>query len=386
MRWLAMDARRMPEIRPLTGIRGLGALWVAAYHLLLPAGFVGGRMIGRGYLAVDLFFILSGFLMALNYGKLFRTGIDAADFGRFLLKRAARLYPIYGTILVFRFAYTAMRYGRFDLPGTWVAAPMTQPAIDLPANLLLVQSWGIAESSIGTAWSVSTEWGAYFLFPGLAILALWRGRGMAAALGFFAVGLILATAALDRAAGYHQGALDAWNGMTAGPMLRCLGGFTLGMLLRRAAGHPVIALIAGHAAPCTLVIALLLAGTALGAPDLAIYPLFPALVLCLACGSNRATALFGSGPLVWLGVVSYSLYLLHIFLLHPLDLTRAAARAVLPATLADIAALAVMFGVLLVGSAACYRWIEQPGRRLIAGLVPVPARNGQTLGGLGSTR
>jgi peptidoglycan/LPS O-acetylase OafA/YrhL len=170
------------QIGPLTGVRGLAALWVAGCHLVAEPGLVSGlaaRILARGYLAVDLFFILSGFVMALNYGHLFKRRIRVAVFSRFLLLRLARLYPLYGSILLVRFGYTALRYGSFDLPRPWIAAPLPYPAIDLPANLLLVQSWGIAKSSIGPAWSVSTEWGAYMVFPVLAMLGLWRGHGTA---------------------------------------------------------------------------------------------------------------------------------------------------------------------------------------------------------------
>jgi peptidoglycan/LPS O-acetylase OafA/YrhL len=358
----------------LTGIRGAAALWVAAYHLLLPAHFVSGvaaTMLGRGYLAVDLFFILSGYVMALNYGGLFRYSIDIAQFARFLLKRAARLYPIYAAILVPRLIYTALRYGRFDLPRPWIAAPLPHPWLDIPANLLLVQAWGFSPSSIGPAWSISTEWAAYFLFPGVAVAALWRGRAWAGTVFAAAIALLAATAAVDAGGGYHEGALDAWDGMTTGPLLRCFAGFSLGVLLWRLSGWAPAARIASTAAACAATLVALMAALAFGAPDLAIYPLFPALVLCLACGRNTVTGVFAWPKMLWLGEVSYSLYLLHIFLLHPLDVTRAAARGVLPATVADIAAVSAMFAVLLMASGLSYRWIEQPGRRLIMALAPV---------------
>ncbi len=354
------------DIPALTGLRGAAALWVALYHLLLPAGFITGApaaMLGRGYLAVDLFFVLSGFVMALRYGETFRDNPSAATMGGFLLRRAARLYPLYGLILAFRFLYTAVRYGGFALPRPWIAAPLTHPAIDLPANLLLIQAWGISASSIGTAWSISTEWGAYFLFPALASLMLWRGARVAALCGAVAVALILSVAALDCTGGFHAGLLDAWDGRTPGPMLRCLGGFVLGMGVWRLSRMQAIARAVGDPIIRFAVLACLGAAIALGAPDLAIYPLFPALVLCLAASPSR-TLLAGRFP-VWLGEISYALYLLHIFLLHPLDVTRAGAREALPAWIADPAALAVIFALLLVASALSHRCIEKPGRALI---------------------
>jgi peptidoglycan/LPS O-acetylase OafA/YrhL len=352
------------DIPALTGLRGAAALWVASYHLLLPAGFVTGRaaaILGRGYLAVDLFFVLSGFVMALSYGRLFAAGVTGGAFGRFLWRRLARLYPLYGLILVTRFAYTALRYHSFDLPRPWIAAPLVDPAWDMPANLLMVQSWGLAGSSIGTAWSISAEWGAYWLFPLLAILVLWRGWPMAAATLTAAAALIVTVAARDASGGYHAGVLDAWNGLTAGPMMRCLGGFTLGMGLWRLAAMPRVAAIASTApfrAATLLALAVLVA---LDAPDLAIYPILPLLVLSLACTTRRT--LFATPALVWLGDISYALYLLHIFLLHPLDVTRAQTRLVLPNWAADLAAPAIIAALLLAAAHLAYQYIERPGRR-----------------------
>ena len=200
----------------------MAALWVVAYHLLLPGRLIGGwpaAIVGRGYLAVDVFFVLSGFVMALSYGELFST-VCRRRVLHFIRRRVARLYPLYGAILGTRLAYTGWRYGRFDLPRPWIAAPLPHPWTDIPANLLLVQSWGLAPSSIGPAWSISTEWGAYWVFPLIAIGMLHRGGRVALACGTVAVALLLATAVLLHSEGQPR-LLDAWDGRTAGPLMRC---------------------------------------------------------------------------------------------------------------------------------------------------------------------
>jgi peptidoglycan/LPS O-acetylase OafA/YrhL len=356
------------DIPALTGLRGAAALWVAVYHLLLPAKFVTGpaaTMLGRGYLAVDLFFVLSGFVMALTYGPLFRPGLPQGEnaFGAFMLRRLARLYPLYGSILAVRFTYTWLRYGTFDLPRPWIAAPLADPAWSIPVNLMMMQSWGLAGSSIGTAWSISTEWGAYFLFPALAAAVIWRGKLWAAAMMVAAAFLILAVALLDQGSGYHAGVLDAWDGLTTGPAMRCLAGFILGMGVWRLSQHRRVAQSAGSYWCLGGVLILLALCIATGASDLTIYPLFPLLVLSLAC--LRARTVFQSPVLLWLGEISYALYLLHIFMLHPLDVTRACARLALPVWAADIAAPALIFAVLLAASHASYRLLENPGRAAI---------------------
>ncbi len=340
---------------------------MAGYHLLLPAALIGGlpaRLLGRGYLAVDLFFVLSGFVMALTYGRLFAGGFRVRVFAGFLWRRVARLYPIYGAILIFRLLYTALVYGTFDLPRPWIAAPLPHPWTDIPANLLLVQSWGLAPSSIGPAWSISTEWAAYWAFPMLAALMLHRGARLAWAGAAASLALLLATAALLPAHG-HAPTLDAWDGRTAGPLMRCLAGFILGLGVFRLSVHPATARLAGQPAALCAVLAALAVLLVVRAPDLAVYPVFPALVLCLAAGGDFSAGL-ARRRVVWLGEISYSLYLLHIFLLHPLDVVRATLRGVLPPGPTDLLTACLILAFLLAASATCYRCIEQPGRRLLA--------------------
>ena len=344
-------------------------MWVVAYHLLLPGKLIAGwpaAMVGRGYLAVDVFFVLSGFVMALSYGDLFAAGFAWRASARFLRRRVARLYPLYGAILVFRLAYTACRYGRFDLPRPWIAVPLPHPWTDIPANLLLVQSWGLAPSSIGPAWSISTEWAAYWLFPLLSMAMLHRGPRVALAGGAAAVALLLATAMLLHAEGQPR-LLDAWDGRTAGPLMRCLAGFTLGLGVWRLSASPALACLAARPAASWATLSLLACLLAARMSDLAVFALFPLLVLCLACGTRGPARLFGAPVLVWLGEVSYSLYLLHIFLLHPLDLARTAARLALRPAPADALAATLVLALLLAASDVTYRVIERPGRQMLAG-------------------
>jgi peptidoglycan/LPS O-acetylase OafA/YrhL len=354
------------DIRSLTGLRGVAALWVAAYHLLLPGGIVTGAaagILGRGYLAVDVFFILSGFVLALNYGDRFAGPHPIRALPGFLWRRWARIFPLYGLILVTRLAYTAARYGGFALPRPWIAAPLPHPWLDIPANLLLVQSWGLTPSVIGPAWSVSTEWGAYWLFPLLAAVMLHRHASWALAGAIAASGCVLA-------ADLAHGGLDCWDGQTLGPMLRCVGGFTLGVGLWRLSQCPAAARLAASPATGWAVCATLAAGLAIGAPDLILYAAFPALVLCLACNQLAVGGIFATRLAVWLGEISYALYLLHIFLLHPLDQARAALGLLLPPPAAGIAAALALLAFALAAAEVAHRLVERPARAWLAVTLP----------------
>ncbi len=345
------------RIGALTGLRGVAALCVACYHLLLPGAFVTGmaaRLLGRCYLSVDLFFVLSGFVLARTYGRRVGGASPLAGMADFIRRRLARIYPLYGLILLTRLGYTALRYHSFALPRPWIAAPAEHPWLSIPANLLLVQSWGVAPSLIGPGWSVSTEWAAYWAFPLLAMPML-RARAAVAMAGAAGAAALVVAAA-------HHGALDSWDGRTAGPLLRCFGGFTLGLgIWRLSEWAPAARMAAGSLAGWCVCVAAA-AALGLGAPDLAVYPLLPALVLVLACGAGGPAGLLRAPAAIWLGEVSYAIYLLHIFLLHPLDQARAACRLALPPLVADALAASLILACLLAAAELAHRLVERPVR------------------------
>ena len=86
-----------PEITPLTGLRGIAACWVMVAHYL---GTTRGpdwlkSFIDHGYIPVDIFLILSGFVLAFTYQAYFRDAVAIGGVARFLAYRLARIYPLY---------------------------------------------------------------------------------------------------------------------------------------------------------------------------------------------------------------------------------------------------------------------------------------------------
>jgi peptidoglycan/LPS O-acetylase OafA/YrhL len=118
-----------PEIRSLTGIRGVAASAVVLYHFDLGQPDSGPlqHVLHHGYLAVDLFFVLSGFVMALTYGRAFVLQPNIEGFGRFLENRLARIYPLYLVTTLLAFA----------VEGAPVSAV---PGRDIVTNLLMIQA------------------------------------------------------------------------------------------------------------------------------------------------------------------------------------------------------------------------------------------------------
>src|SRR5260221_174467 len=93
-----------PSLPALTTIRGLAAWWVVLYHFKeeFPREFVGTpifHFVAHGDFAVDLFFELSGFVIALNYASAFRRP-TWMQYTKFLILRLARIYPLYIFILL----------------------------------------------------------------------------------------------------------------------------------------------------------------------------------------------------------------------------------------------------------------------------------------------
>ena len=350
-----------PEIRSLTGLRGIAAAYVVVFH------FTGNGQVGsgalrqvfvHGYLAVDVFFVLSGYVMALNYGRLFSRAFQGAAYRTFLMKRVCRVYPL--------FAATTLVCAALSVVDPAMEGPLT--AWTLAVNLPMVQAWGLSYSLNYPGWSISTEFAAYLVFPVLAGAVL-RGRPARAwAAAMVAVGMLIVVATRSapelQEVGSRLGPLDAWSASTLYPVLRCLGGFALGVTAWRLSGLPWVRQAAKRRLTGTalcLAAALLLA---MPGTDVAVVALGAALIVSLAEGTSIAARCLGAGPVHWLGTVSYSLYLVH----YPLHWGLGqAVRGMLealgaprPAALASVALVALS----VAAAAATYRWIERPCRNL----------------------
>jgi peptidoglycan/LPS O-acetylase OafA/YrhL len=337
-----------PELLPLTAIRGLAAWWVVLFHLrflLAPwAAPAVLAVLARGNLAVDLFFILSGFVIAMNYGE---RVADAAGYRDFLVRRFARIYPLHLLILL-GFAGYALAAALF---GT--ARLADQDWGYFAQSLFLVQNWGFAGEARWNvpAWSISTETLAYLLFPLLVALLRPERRPL------WLLGAVVTALGLSVQPFFWLTGHPFPNGVAQTGLFRCLVQFAMGMavygLWLRMPSRPWLA-------PVALVAAALLAAghIAWNAP---VVPLaWAALILGLA-RLERAGAL-EAPALVWLGRVSYATYLVHYLLLTLFKLAFVAAgRPVAPALLA-----LYLLGVL-AASAILYHGFERPAQGLLLG-------------------
>lgn len=339
---------RIAELLPLTAIRGLAAWWVVLFHLrFLLAPWIAGpvlAVLARGNLAVDLFFILSGFVMALNYGERIAAG-GASAYRDFLFRRFARIYPLHLLILA-GFAACALAAVRF---GT--ARLADQDWGYFIQSLVLVQNWGFAAETEWNvpAWSISTEALAYLLFPLLLVL-LRPDRGRLWLLAAAVVLLGLSVEPLFWLLGYPFPNAVAQTGL-----FRCLVQFAMGMgvygLWRRLPERPWLA-------GAAIAVAVLLAAAFVvwNAPVVAVG--WAVLILGLA-RLPRAGPL-GAPAWVWLGRVSYATYLVHYLLLTLFKyLFVTAGQPVSPALLA-----LYLLGVLGV-SAVLYHGFERPAQALL---------------------
>jgi peptidoglycan/LPS O-acetylase OafA/YrhL len=358
------------EIDALTGIRGIAAVTVIAYHIYPASDFPPclSQMVARGYLSVDIFFVLSGFVMALNYGPMFRDRVRPAGIVTFLLRRVARLYPLYITFLALRIGYSLLVYHSLQVPGFWFAMNLAHPLRDLIANVFMIQSWGVAKAITTPTWSISTEWGAYFVFPFIVGAILFRRWRLAAAAGCVAAALVVTAAVLTGYDGeHHNGALDAYDGRTFIPMLRCLGGFALGLATFRLYRWAPAARLAG-AGLGWAVLAYLQLGLLLHLPDLALYPAFPLLVLCLACDKGVLGRLLAWKPIYALGVLSYTIYVIHNVWISPVHWMEKSLPAQMPYGVAQLTTAVFLILSLGGAAAALHHWVEVPGRRLVRAL------------------
>jgi peptidoglycan/LPS O-acetylase OafA/YrhL len=352
-------------------LRGIAALWVVLYHYtclyfpnLHPENY--SHVIEKGYLAVDLFFMLSGYVLAHAYRSAFLDGVRTNYF-KFLAARVARLYPLHLLILAL-FVLTALAWGaiRYAVSGQFQAIPMDGPrsVTALFANLFMLQGVQATELSWNyPAWSISLEFFAYLVFPFLASL-IWRISAPTKC----GVAILMAIA-LGWLAYLTAGDFNQWEGPIT--LLRCLPEFIVGMLLYTTLSNCRWNTVLGSDVVNIGVLAMVALLLHFGAPDLLIVMLFVALVHVAVTNQGVAIRFIDAKPLVWLGELSYSLYLVHGFVQYVTTYCLVGLgvsdRGVLSSTSSLLLTIAMLLACLVMADFS-YRWIETAARRHLRSL------------------
>ncbi len=354
------DRAPVHELRALTGVRGIAAWLVVLYHIRLS---IAGLPIpvrdvfAKGYLAVDFFFLLSGFVIWLTWSHRIAIG-GFASIPRFLQKRIARIWPLH----LFMLAATVVL--ALALRATGRADPQFVFA-ELPLHILLLQNWGFTHELTWNdpAWSISAEFGAYLLFPLLVIAVDWRRLPSAALLAIAAA--LLVTLHLTM----HADKLGA--DISRFGLLRCLVEFTTGSIVCALwlRWQDQLRAVPG-AVTLTMVLAVCWAA---GAAETIVVPaLFASVLMVLALTSGRRGNPCEGRAVHYLGEISYATYLSHFILWKAFKLA-----LVSDATAVPTERIALYLGLVLASSVILYHLIERPAQRWLNRL---PSRPREGLG------
>jgi len=350
-----------------TGLRGIAALLVVFYHLQFGPGprfafETATLFFRRGYLWVDLFFVLSGFIISYTAGAGRTKPFSPAEAGRFLGARIARVYPLHlftlGVLLLFAVLLQigGTLIGHALAPDPW--RPESMKALLLALPLLHAWDFGQIEAWNIPSWSISAEMFAYLLFPLIVTLHALAPRATRGALLILAIAFYVVVAATG-------GSLDIVMGWAP---IRCLAGFSLGMLLfywrepiGRIGGGMLAILQIGAAA-------VIVAGLALPWPDVTLVPAFVLMVATTWRDKGPLMPLLTARPARFLGEISYSIYMNHVCLIVILGFfwARIAARLDAPPLLLRFVWMLLLLGATLIVSTLTYRYVEKPARKWLS--------------------
>lgn len=372
---------RVPHLAPLTALRFFAALLVVAHHFapypllwerLSQEPTLRGRLCSlalTGFVGVDLFFVLSGFILAYSY--LAPSGRLRGTPRAFWRARFARVYPLY-----------LLAYAAAAAPFAWQHDPRASPLPTAVAALTLTQAWlpWAASTWNPPGWSLSVEALFYALFP-LLLPALARLPRRRYPLAFAA--LWIACCAVPLAYVTRPDASLVWLwAIVYNPLLR-LPEFLIGVLAgllfvgRERAGadaprQPRRSPYLPYAGPGTLLIAVAVLTTA--APWLrpflrsgALDPLFALAIYALAAGGGPVASFLARPLPRLLGEASYAMYIVH----WPLWdwLTRLMGVST-PAARASWAFCLDYLGIVVSVSVLALWVIERPARAALRGWPP----------------
>lgn len=318
---------RPAYLTTLTPLRGIAALLVVVFHsglMLAPlARPETTHFIENGWLWVDFFFVLSGFVLSHAYGPGFQQKVTWPSYQRYLGARFARVYPLHlvtlliaaGLALVVHAKATVMMAYFQQLHGLHT----------VPASLLLMQSLHLFEAApLNTpSWSLSTEWWVYVLFP-FFVRPFFKLTGI----GRIAVlaGIVALFAGLMYYVAPHFGNRFMVQPGTLGPKtinltadfgyLRCLAGFLLGMLTYEVYRSQWGGRLLRRGWVFIVCFGSTLVAMHVNWHELVIVAFFPLVILSAASNNDFVKRGLETKPLQRLGDWSFSIYMVHVLLIQ----------------------------------------------------------------------
>ncbi|MBO9574326.1 MAG: acyltransferase [Sphingobium sp.] len=355
----------------LDSLRGVAACFIVLYHIVASSSFWPAPFLEHAWLFVDFFFVLSGFVIGFSYGDRLEEGYPI---GRYMLQRFFRIYPL---LLVMLLVYLAFEIV-FALAGSGAAS--RQPFDGIYSVPSFISALFMAQIFFGPdnlpwngpSWSVAAEFWTYLIFA----LAMRIRRRLIVPLCLLTVLIVPVYLAYltDRNMGvFHDGALA-----------RCLFGFATGVLcwkLPERIREHALPRWADHLLEFTVVGLCVAFVTIAGVDRLS---LAAPLVFVLAVGvfsreRGVLSALLKRAAFVTVGNLSYSIYMIHWFLLWRffnmlalaeritgLDLvaTRDGQTGLGGSPALQVASMLVFLAGVLLAAFLSYRLIEKPGQKL----------------------
>ncbi len=375
-----MSVVRTGEIKALTGLRIVAAMWVVFFHFRPLLWDASPRLkdelaplLNAGAQGVDLFFILSGFVLTWNYLDRMGPSFGLKPTLHFLWLRLSRVWPVYLVTLHLAAAWIIFTLHVGDVPSP-DATKLT--AISYVRQVFLVQLWFEpffdGTSWDGPAWSISAEWLAYLLF-GALVLVIFRMARVTRARGL----LVLAFAA-----SLPPTILLLGSGVFYTPwswLPRIVAQFLAGALAcaavrrlqltdraQRLAGLGAVLLTGAVVALLYYFDAHPVAGMV--DPGGLVDVLFMPLVVTLAIGVGSLPALLSTRVLVYGGQISFSVYMVHEMIHTAWNWCVQQYHLDLPKSVQKLVFAGLIVAVLL-GAMALYHAVEEPARRWMRRMV-----------------
>jgi peptidoglycan/LPS O-acetylase OafA/YrhL len=373
----------MERFAVLDSWRGIAACLVALFHLDAYSHLYGVPFLRNSWLFVDFFFVLSGFVIAANYQLRLLDGFGA---GRFLLLRLGRLYPLHLAMLVLFIAWELLKVlRRILIPEissidsvALFSSPQEAPNT-IVANLLLIQSLHVFDFLTWNvpSWSISTEFYTYVVFA-MCLVGLRQHAWIALLLAMIGGPVLIAVLSEQNMnTHYDWGIIRCIYGFAAGVLSWNIHGKWNGELRRWLSGN-----IVEWGALGLVVVFVSEAGTTL--LSIAAPYVFALVVLVFAFEAGVVSAILRLRPLVFLGTVSYSIYMTHVFIekrMFDAGIQLDKRWHINPFTHCEIdggdvsffgtrlwhgdIAYPVYLAMIIAMSYFTYRWIEKPAREWV---------------------